>query len=67
MTFLNQSPTVRVYGVMIPAEFHALYPGLTDEELAAIKDSLDQYLLLAWEIMAESSTGTQIDSGDDQR
>jgi hypothetical protein len=35
-------------------ELQEIYPDLTEEELASLKDTLDGYLTLAWEIMQES-------------
>jgi hypothetical protein len=55
---------------MIPNELKALYPKLSDEDLAAVMENLDQYLLLAWEIMEDAegaSTAPPVDSGKDHR
>jgi hypothetical protein len=38
---------------MISDELRSLYPDLSDDELSAAKENLDQYLLLAWEIIIE--------------
>jgi hypothetical protein len=35
------------------AEIRALYPDLSPEDLAAAKENLDRYLMLAWEIWEE--------------
>jgi hypothetical protein len=35
-----------------------LYPRLSADELEIAKESLDEYLLLAWEILEEDSHGT---------
>jgi hypothetical protein len=35
-------------------ELREIYPDLTEEELASLKENLDAYLTLAWEIMQES-------------
>jgi hypothetical protein len=34
-------------------ELKALYPNLSDDELAVAKETLDRYLLLVWEIMED--------------
>lgn len=38
---------------MLHEELRALFPNIPDEEFARAKENLDQYLLLAWEIMEE--------------
>ena len=38
---------------MIPDELRALYPSFSDEELLVVKENIDRYLLLAWEIAEE--------------
>jgi len=35
------------------AEIRALYPDLSPDDLAAAKENLDRYLMLAWEIWEE--------------
>lgn len=39
-------------------ELKKLYPNLLPDELAAAKESFDEYLLLAWEIWEEGARGT---------
>ncbi len=39
---------------MVPDELRSLYPGLSDEEILVVKENIDRYLLLAWEIMKEA-------------
>ncbi len=47
------SPSDRLL-CMHDEELHKISPGLTEEELAFLKDNLDAYLTLAWEVMQES-------------
>ena len=42
---------------MLLDDLRSLYPNLSEEELAAAKENLEQYLLLAWEIIAEDYQG----------
>jgi hypothetical protein len=45
---------------MIPDELRALYPTLTEDELATVKENLDQYLLLAWDIVMNDYQGDNL-------
>jgi len=45
-------------------ELGELFPKLSPGELAAAKETLDAYLLLAWEIWEEHSAGTRNNPSD---
>lgn len=43
------------------AEIRALYPNLSPDDLAAAKENLDRYLILAWEIWEEHNSAAAVE------
>jgi hypothetical protein len=66
-TGLPRRGSYRYRDAMIPDELRALYPGLSEEELSVIMENLNQYLLVAWEIIEDVSTDPPVDSDGDDR
>jgi hypothetical protein len=43
------------------AEVKALYPSLSPDDLAAAKENLERYLILAWEIWEEHNSAAAVE------